>query len=162
MPHIKDIMTFIWGCLHLEDKKNTLSLLSVNPTLIHIIAMKRFGRQICTFIILLLAVLSASGQDSYVFHHLKTENGLSNSNVKSMLKDHKGFLWIGTECHLLHSLSPCQLITSSTSFLSCFKSNYLLQVLLNFMVIVFSIGFCMHFYPHSCYQSCSHTLNADE
>lgn len=28
---------------------------------------------------------------------LKTENGLSNNNVKAILKDREGFLWIGTE-----------------------------------------------------------------
>lgn len=62
--------------------------------------MTRFDRQICIFFILLLVALSVNGQDSYVFHHLKTGSGLSNSNVKAILKDHKGFLWIGTESGL--------------------------------------------------------------
>lgn len=40
------------------------------------------------------------GQAAYTFHHLKTDDGLSNSNVKSLLKDSHGFLWIGTESGL--------------------------------------------------------------
>jgi signal transduction histidine kinase/ligand-binding sensor domain-containing protein/DNA-binding response OmpR family regulator len=44
-------------------------------------------------------ILSMQGQ-TYTFHHLKTDNGLSNSYVKSILKDSYGFLWIGTESGL--------------------------------------------------------------
>lgn len=44
--------------------------------------------------------LRVTGQPSYIFHHLTTENGLSNSNVKAILKDSYGFLWIGTELGL--------------------------------------------------------------
>ncbi len=62
--------------------------------------MVRFHRQICFLISLLLIALSVNGQNSYVFHHLKTGSGLSNSNVEAILKDHKGFLWIGTESGL--------------------------------------------------------------
>lgn len=47
-------------------------------------------------IILLLAYLPLAGQTPYVFRHLKVENGLSNNNVKTILKDCEGFLWIGT------------------------------------------------------------------
>lgn len=62
--------------------------------------MTRFGRKICFILILVLIAVSVNGQNSYVFHHLKTGSGLSNSNVKAILKDHKGFLWIGTESGL--------------------------------------------------------------
>ncbi|MFP9114350.1 two-component regulator propeller domain-containing protein [Flavobacterium sp. RHBU_3] len=51
-------------------------------------------------LILSLACLQVAGQVSYTFHHLKTDNGLSNSNVKSLLKDSYGFLWVGTESGL--------------------------------------------------------------
>lgn len=40
------------------------------------------------------------GQTSYSFHHLKTDDGLSNSNVKAVLKDSYGFLWVGTQAGL--------------------------------------------------------------
>lgn len=42
-------------------------------------------------IILLLAYLPLAGQTPYVFRHLKVENGLSNNNVKTILKDCEGF-----------------------------------------------------------------------
>ncbi len=46
-----------------------------------------------------MACLQAVGQ-TYTFHHLRTDDGLSNSTVKSILKDSYGFLWIGTESGL--------------------------------------------------------------
>lgn len=56
---------------------------------------------LCRFVLalacLLPSYLSIAGQTSYVFQHLTTENGLSNNNVKAILKDREGFLWIGTE-----------------------------------------------------------------
>lgn len=64
------------------------------------VAMKQFSREISTFILFLLTVLSANGQNSYSFHHLKTDDGLSNSNVKAVLKDSYGFLWVGTQAGL--------------------------------------------------------------
>lgn len=39
-------------------------------------------------------------QSPYVFHHLNTNDGLSNANVKSILRDSYGFLWIGTDSGL--------------------------------------------------------------
>lgn len=48
-------------------------------------------------IFVLQAYLPLAGQTPYVFRHLKVENGLSNNNVKTILKDSEGFLWIGTE-----------------------------------------------------------------
>lgn len=38
-----------------------------------------------------------SGESSYTFYHLSTEDGLSNNSVKAILRDSHGFLWIGTE-----------------------------------------------------------------
>lgn len=46
-----------------------------------------------------MSILGTQGQ-TYTFHHLRTDNGLSNSYVKSILKDSYGFLWIGTEAGL--------------------------------------------------------------
>lgn len=40
------------------------------------------------------------GQTPYVFHNLKTNEGLSHNNVKAILRDSYGFLWIGTESGL--------------------------------------------------------------
>lgn len=39
-------------------------------------------------------------QSPYVFHHLNTNDGLSNTNVKAILRDKEGFLWVGTESGL--------------------------------------------------------------
>lgn len=49
------------------------------------------------FIFVLLVALAAKAQQPMVFHHVSTNEGLSNSNVKTILKDKLGFLWIGTE-----------------------------------------------------------------
>lgn len=46
--------------------------------------------------VLLQAYLPSAAQTPYVFHHLNVENGLLNNNVKCILKDHEGFLWVGT------------------------------------------------------------------
>lgn len=61
--------------------------------------MKPFNRFLSVLILSLMACLDAVGQ-SYTFHHLRTNDGLSNSTVKSILKDRYGFLWIGTESGL--------------------------------------------------------------
>lgn len=41
--------------------------------------------------------IDISGENSYTFYHLTTEDGLSNNSVKAILRDSHGFLWIGTE-----------------------------------------------------------------
>ena len=50
-----------------------------------------------TIIVTLCFSINVFGQYDYVFRHLKTDDGLSNSYVKSILKDSYGFLWVGTE-----------------------------------------------------------------
>ncbi|MCW0484469.1 hybrid sensor histidine kinase/response regulator [Gaoshiqia sediminis] len=62
--------------------------------------MRPFIRLLYVLIIVLVALLQGTGQPSYLFHHLSTEEGLSNSNVRTILKDSYGFLWIGTESGL--------------------------------------------------------------
>src|ERR1035437_8949818 len=62
--------------------------------------MRRFIRLYCVLILFLAVSLQATGQPSYIFHHLSTDEGLSNSNVRTILKDRNGFLWIGTESGL--------------------------------------------------------------
>ncbi len=54
------------------------------------------------FILILIGTpsLFANDQSSYIFHHLNTKDGLSNSSVRTILKDSFGFLWIGTESGL--------------------------------------------------------------
>lgn len=44
--------------------------------------------------------IDISGESSYMFYHLTTEDGLSNNSVKAILRDSHGFLWIGTEVGL--------------------------------------------------------------
>jgi len=61
--------------------------------------MRRF-RLFCILILFLVVSLQMAGQPSYIFHHLSTDEGLSNSNVRTILKDSYGFLWIGTESGL--------------------------------------------------------------
>jgi len=62
--------------------------------------MRRSVRLFCTLILFLAVWLQGTGQPSYLFHHLSTDEGLSNSNVRTILKDSYGFLWIGTESGL--------------------------------------------------------------
>lgn len=62
--------------------------------------MRPFIRLLYVLIIVLVALLQVTGQPSYLFHHLSTEEGLSNSNVRTILKDSYGLLWIGTESGL--------------------------------------------------------------
>ncbi|PWB26379.1 hybrid sensor histidine kinase/response regulator transcription factor [Flavobacterium sp. HTF] len=61
--------------------------------------MNPFNRIVYLLFFSLLACFEAAGQ-SYTFHHLRTSDGLSNSTIKSILKDSYGFLWIGTESGL--------------------------------------------------------------
>jgi len=53
-----------------------------------------------TLILIVSVAVQATGQPSHAFHHLTTEDGLSNSSVSAILKDKYGFLWIGTESGL--------------------------------------------------------------
>jgi signal transduction histidine kinase/ligand-binding sensor domain-containing protein/DNA-binding response OmpR family regulator len=65
--------------------------------------MKKNIRQVCVHLFIIFWIVSFQsilGQSLYVFHHLKTSEGLSNNNVKSILRDSYGFLWIGTESGL--------------------------------------------------------------
>ncbi len=62
--------------------------------------MRQFSRLSCIFIFILTVSMQGTGEPAYIFHHLKTDNGLSNSNVQAILKDSLGFLWIGTESGL--------------------------------------------------------------
>lgn len=41
--------------------------------------------------------INISGESSYIFYHLTTDDGLSNNSVKAILRDSSGFLWVGTE-----------------------------------------------------------------
>jgi len=62
--------------------------------------MGRFGKIYGMLILVLVLSAQGSGQPSFVFRRLGTNDGLSNSNVRTILKDSYGFLWIGTESGL--------------------------------------------------------------
>ena len=53
-----------------------------------------------SIVFLIVAFQSIVGQSPYVFHSLKTNEGLSHNNVKAILRDSYGFLWVGTESGL--------------------------------------------------------------
>lgn len=60
-------------------------------------SIKHLYKLIISLVWLLPTCLPSAGQAPYAFRHLKVENGLSNNNVKTILKDSEGFLWVGTE-----------------------------------------------------------------
>ena len=57
--------------------------------------MRRIAK-LLSIILVCTVSLNVVGQPSYIFHHLNTNDGLSNSNVRTILRDSYGFLWIGT------------------------------------------------------------------
>ncbi|MDE6270356.1 MAG: hypothetical protein K2M12_05825, partial [Muribaculaceae bacterium] len=58
--------------------------------------MKRF----LSCVLVLLTCLGIMAQEHYVFRKLNIANGLSNNNVKTILKDSSGYLWVGTAAGL--------------------------------------------------------------
>lgn len=49
-----------------------------------------------TFFCSLVFATAVSATEHHVFRRLEIANGMSNNNVKTILKDKKGFLWVGT------------------------------------------------------------------
>ena len=49
-----------------------------------------------TFFCSLVFAAAVSATEHHVFRKLEIANGMSNNNVKTILKDKKGFLWVGT------------------------------------------------------------------
>ena len=49
-----------------------------------------------TFFCSLVFAAAVSATEHHVFRRLEIANGMSNNNVKTILKDKKGFLWVGT------------------------------------------------------------------
>lgn len=62
--------------------------------------MGRLSKIYCILILVLAITVQGSAQPFFVFRRLSTNDGLSNSNVRTILKDSDGFLWIGTESGL--------------------------------------------------------------
>ncbi|HEY6915389.1 MAG TPA: two-component regulator propeller domain-containing protein, partial [Paludibacter sp.] len=56
-----------------------------------------FKRYFLVIELVWILISTVSGESYYVFHHLTTNDGLSNNSVRHILKDSYGFLWIGTE-----------------------------------------------------------------
>lgn len=57
-------------------------------------------KRILLCILLSLTVWRVNAESHYVFRKLDITDGLSNSNVKTILKDNYGYLWIGTAAGL--------------------------------------------------------------
>lgn len=57
-------------------------------------------KRILLCILLSLAVWHINAESHYVFRKLDITDGLSNSNVKTILKDNYGYLWVGTAAGL--------------------------------------------------------------
>ncbi len=63
--------------------------------------MKRwFLVTVCTLMLMVSIIDRAPGQNSYLFHHLNSKDGLSNNTVSAILKDQYGYLWLATESGL--------------------------------------------------------------
>ena len=62
-------------------------------------AMKRYILILLTVCSLMFSVTNVSAQAyaQYYFTHINGENGLSASNVKTILQDSYGFMWFGTK-----------------------------------------------------------------
>ena len=48
------------------------------------------------YLLLLCVSTALCGQNNYVFRHFSTNDGLLNNEVKAIIRDKEGFLWIGT------------------------------------------------------------------
>lgn len=48
------------------------------------------------FAVLLLTIVPLQAASKFMFQHLEVKNGLSNSQVNSIFKDSKGYMWFGT------------------------------------------------------------------
>ena len=48
------------------------------------------------FIVVTLLTFSSSAQYHFSFSHYTSDNGLSQNSITAMMKDHAGYLWIGT------------------------------------------------------------------
>lgn len=63
-----------------------------------VVGNKRKIILLCSFILILAHIPAfASGRDEIVFEHLSLEKGLSQTTVNAILKDHRGYMWFGTD-----------------------------------------------------------------
>lgn len=53
-------------------------------------------RSLITYLVLFILFLPASAQIKEHFYHLDINNGLSSNNATCVMKDSKGFVWVGT------------------------------------------------------------------
>ncbi|MBC7774387.1 MAG: hypothetical protein H7246_03030, partial [Phycisphaerae bacterium] len=64
---------------------------------------------LATSFLLLFAALAASQQRAVFFEHIGLESGLSHPNVTAIYRDHRGFLWIGTDNGGLNRYDGCEM-----------------------------------------------------
>ena len=55
-----------------------------------------FLRISCLISTCFLSIYSVAQTPTINFRHIKSENGLSNSTIETILQDNRGFLWFGT------------------------------------------------------------------
>jgi signal transduction histidine kinase/ligand-binding sensor domain-containing protein len=53
-------------------------------------------KKLASTLILILLLITLSAQESYVFKHLSSDDGLSHNTIFSIYKDKYGFMWFGT------------------------------------------------------------------
>lgn len=63
--------------------------------------MKKYKIQFYILVFFWIAAFqNIFAQSNYTFHHLNSNQGLSSTDIKAVLRDNYGFLWIGTESGL--------------------------------------------------------------
>jgi ligand-binding sensor domain-containing protein/signal transduction histidine kinase/DNA-binding response OmpR family regulator len=83
--------------------------------------------RIIALVCLLLLPFSVLPQAASInFRHIKSENGLSNSTIETILQDHRGFLWFGTRDGLnRYDGSQMMIYRNSSTDSTTISDNYI-------------------------------------
>ncbi|MFT3822289.1 MAG: two-component regulator propeller domain-containing protein [Chitinophagaceae bacterium] len=91
--------------------------------------MRRIRTLLLVMVLIGAGRYSGTGQ-SLVFHHLGTENGLSQSSVLAMAQDSQGFMWFGTRSGLnKYDTRNFKVYKTSTASSQTLSNNYVLSLL---------------------------------